>query len=453
MLESVYKTVKKYNMLSSGDTVVIGVSGGADSLALLCLLDEMSEEFGIKLHAVHINHCLRGADADADQAFVEAFCNKRNIICTSFVYNVKQYAKENGLSSEEAGRILRYKAFESVAAGYESAKIATAHHLSDNCETVLHNILRGSGTTGLAGIRPVRGVYIRPLIETTKSELEGYLVSMGIQWCTDKTNSEAIYTRNKIRLELIPYLKEHYNASIESALCRLSSLCREDDDYLHSCTAEEFKRCCKSEGSSQVMLDKIRFGTLHTAIKRRLIRYILEFMKIPLKDVHLTHIDDCIQFIRTAQSGSFVKVSRCTVQIQQSGVLFSQDTCQEEDYSYSISAGQTVFISSTGQTITCTRVNSYVKTDKNTVFINADGTNGIFEVRNRKSGDKIRPFGLNGTKKLKDYFIDNKIDVCVRNKIPLIVYNNEVVWIAGMCLNENYKITGQTENILKFEIK
>ena len=110
MLESVYKTVKKYNMLSSGDTVVIGVSGGADSLALLCMLDEISEEYGIKLHAVHINHCLRGADADADQAFVEAFCNNRNIICTSFVYNVKQYANENGLSSEEAGRILRYKA-------------------------------------------------------------------------------------------------------------------------------------------------------------------------------------------------------------------------------------------------------------------------------------------------------------------------------------------------------
>ena len=453
MPESFYKTVKKYNMLSSGDTVIAGVSGGADSLALLCLLCEAAPRFGINIHVVHINHRLRGKDADGDQAFVENFCRTRNIPCTSYIYEVEQYAAENGLSCEEAGRALRYASFERIAKTYSSPKIATAHHLSDNCETVLHNILRGSGTTGLAGIRPVRGIYIRPLIETSRSEIEEYLRSNNIEWRTDETNFHAIYTRNKIRLELIPYLKNNYNISIESAINRLSGLCREDDDYLHICAAREFSECCSTDENGAVKMDKHKFKSLHTAIKRRLLRYVLEYMKIPLKDVHMTHIDDCIKFLETAQSGSFFRISACNIVMQQSGALFTEEAPTVEDYEYTICEGQTVFIKSTGQSISCKKVSKYEKSDRNTAFVNADMTNGIFRIRNRRNGDKIRMFGLNGSKKLKDYFIDNKIDVCIRNKIPLIVYNNEVVWISGMCLNENYKVTSHTENILKFEIK
>lgn len=453
MLRSACQTIIKYNMLSSGDTVVVGVSGGADSIALLLTLYELSSDIGFDIVAVHINHSLRGKDADSDQAFVEGFCRNRNIACTTFVYDVCGFAKEKGLTCEEAGRILRYQSFEKVAARYSKAKIATAHHLNDNCETVLHNILRGSGTTGLAGIHPVRGIYIRPLIETSRVEIEDYLRSGNIRWCTDLTNNEAIYTRNKIRLELLPYLRDNFNPAIDSAINRLSCLCREDDDFMYQTTAHAFGDCCAANAHDAVVVNKNKFLSLHTAIKRRLLRYILEYMNIPLKDVHMIHIDSCISFIESAQSGSATKISSCNVTIQQSGILFSPHTDECEDYSYAIKEGQSVFISQTGQTLSCTRVVSFYKSDKNTVFINADNTNGIFEIRNRKSGDKIRPFGLNGTKKLKDYFIDNKIDSLTRNKIPLIVYNNEVVWISGMCLNENYKVTKQTKNILKFEIK
>lgn len=453
MTESFCKTVKKYNMLSRGDTVIAGISGGADSLALLCMLIEYSAEFEINIHAVHINHHLRGIAADNDQAFVENFCRIKNIPCTSYEYDVEQYAADNGLSCEEAGRLLRYSAFEQTAALYNSAKIATAHHLSDNCETVLHNILRGSGTTGLAGIHPVRGKYIRPLIETSRAEIESYLREKDISWCTDETNLHAIYTRNKIRLELIPYLKSNYNASIEAAVNRLSELCREDDDYMRQCTEESFYDCCEANDALGIKLDKNKFALLHTAVKRRLIRYILEYMHLPLKDVHLVHIDDCIKFVLSAQSGAHFKISVCNVIMQQSGVLFTSQATAAEDYEYTISEGSSVFIDSIGRNISCVRALKYERSNKDTVFINADNTNGIFTVRNRRSGDKIHPFGLNGSKKLKDYFIDNKIDVCIRNKIPLIVYNNEVIWIAGMCLNEKYKVTAQTENILKFEIK
>lgn len=453
MTESFCKTVKKYNMLSRGDTIIAGVSGGADSLALLCLLMDTAPVFGINIHVVHINHHLRGVAADNDQAFVESFCREHDIPCSVFEYDVEQYAVQNSLSCEEAGRILRYAAFEQIAAMYPAAKIATAHHAADNCETVLHNILRGSGTTGLAGIHPVRGKYIRPLIESSRADIEAYLQEKGIKWCTDETNLHAIYTRNKIRLELIPYLKSNYNASIESAINRLSELCREDDDFLRICAEEAFSKCCKPTNNGDIILSKTEFAQLHTALKRRLVRYILEYMRLPLKDVHLVHIDDCISFILCSRSGAVFRISSCNVMLQQSGALFTTKSTSAEDYEYTICDGQTIFIESIGKSISCRRVDSYKKADKSTAFISADRTNGIFTVRNRRSGDKIHPFGLGGTKKLKDYFIDNKIDVSVRNKIPIIVYNNEVVWIAGMCLDEKYKVTSQTENILKFEIK
>lgn len=454
MLDSAYNTIKKYNMLAVSDTVIIGLSGGADSMALLCVLYEMSKPLSLKLHAVHVNHCLRGEDADADQLFVENYCKKLGIPCSAFKVDVRNYAEKNGLSSEEAGRILRYIIFEDVAGSYSTAKIATAHHLNDNSETVLHNILRGSGTTGLAGIHPVRGKYIRPLIETSRSEIEAYLREQNIAWRTDKTNEQAVYTRNKIRLELIPYLRENYNGSIDSALNRLSALCRADDDYMRIQTLEEFKRCCVLKNEKHIILLPDKFKTLHTALQRRLIRCILEQLNIPLKDVHMVHIEDCIKFIMNAASGSESKISTCSVLAEQSGISFIAGEYGCEDYSYTIHEGESVFIKEAAQTVSCSAADSYTKpADKNTAYISADTTNGIFEIRNRKNGDRIQPFGMKGTKKLKDYFIDNKIDISTRNKIPLIVYNNEVVWIAGMCLNDKYKVDKNTKKILKFEVK
>ncbi len=452
MLRSATETIKKYNMLNPGDTVIVGLSGGADSMALMCFLFENKDILGIDLHAVHINHHIRGDEAERDSRFVCDFCREHGIKCTVFDFDVAGHASQNGLTVEEAGRLLRYKAFNDIATEYHSPKIATAHHLNDNTETVLHNILRGSGTTGLIGIHPQRGIYIRPLIETTRQEIEDYLNTKGIPWCTDKTNLEAVYTRNKIRLELLPYLRENFNSSIDSAITRLSALCREDEDFLRESTIAAFKDSTKRSDNG-ILLDRSEFIKLHTSIRRRLIRYILEHLGIPLKDVHMNHIDDCIRFITESQSGLRMKISSMHISSLQSGVLFSSTEPEVCDYCYSIRAGEELYIHEANATLICTKVDGYTRSSKNTVFISAASPDAVFEVRNRRNGDRIRPFGMRGTKKLKDYFIDNKIDISIRNKTPIIVYNNEVVWISGMCLSENYKITENTKNILKFELK
>ncbi len=452
MLGSALTAVKKYNMLNNGNTVIVGLSGGADSMALLCFLSEIKDIYGIDIHAVHVNHHIRGEDAEADKAFVEEYCRHESIKCTVFDHDVPSYANENGMTVEEAGRILRYNAFNSIASLYPDPKIATAHHLNDNTETVLHNILRGSGTTGLVGIHPQRGIFIRPLIETSRTEIEEYLTSKGIPWCTDKTNLDTVYTRNRIRLELLPYLRENFNSSIDSAITRLSALCREDEDFLRCSTVEAFNGTAKFTDDG-IFVDRLCFSKLHTSIKRRLLRYILEQLNIPLKDVHMNHIDDGIKFIEQSQSGLHMNISSMYMTSCQSGVIFSSKCSETSDYSYKIKCGQSVYIPEADKTVICTKADKYVRSGKNTVFISVDSDDAVFEIRNRRNGDRIRPFGLNGTKKLKDYFIDNKIDISMRNKIPIIVYNNEVVWITGMCLSENHKISENTKNILKFEIK
>lgn len=450
--KSVTDAISQYNMISEGDIIVVGVSGGADSVGLLNILYSIQKKYRLTLHAVHINHCLRGEDADNDQKFVENFCHERGIECHSFAINVSDYAKDKGLSFEEAGRYIRYDAFERIANLYNANKIATAHHMNDNCETVIHNILRGSGTTGLAGIHPVRGKYIRPLIKTSRDAIENYLQSEGISWCTDKTNFDAVYTRNKIRIELIPYLKENFNNSIESAITRMSALCGDDDDYMRMETVSAFNKIC-IEKSDKILIDRSKFNILHIAIKRRIIRYVLELLNVPLKDVHMVHINNCINFIKLSESGAFVRISNCVVSLKQSGIHFSVSNNSVADYSYVLEPNNSVFIAETGNIISCSQAQRYYPCGKNVIFINADKILSQLEVRNRRSGDKITPFGMKGTKKLKDFFIDNKIDIDKRNKIPLIVYNNEVIWICGYAMNDNYKISSTTNKILRIEIK
>ncbi len=454
MIKSALETVKKYDMLRHGDVVVVGVSGGADSVALLMTLCGLREELALTLYAVHVNHSIRGDDADSDQHFVEELCMKLDVECRAFVFDVPAYAEENGLSSEEAGRKLRYEAFEKVAEEISASRIATAHHANDNCETVIHNILRGSGTTGLSGIHPVRGKYIRPLIETEKKEIEEYLTSEGVEWCTDKTNFEPLYTRNKIRLELIPYLRENYNASIDSAIMRLSALCREDDDYMREETGRYFRKLTK-RSQGRILAEREGFNKLHIAIKRRLLRFILEELEIPLKDVHMVHIDSAIRMIEESESGAEQKISLCRIRVIQSGVLFEneQKAVAEDDYEYELDVDKSVFVSETGETVSLTVSTKYEKSGADTVFIDAGSVTLPMKVRNRRPGDRFRPFGMKGSKKLKDFFIDKKIDVSIRNNIPIVVSGNDIVWISGNALSENNRITQKTENIYKLHIE
>ena len=240
--EKVKQTIKKYNLINSGDNIVIGVSGGPDSICLLHILNELKNELGINIFVAHINHMIR-AEADEETEYVKGMCKKMDVECYVQKVDVQKQATEQKLGTEEMGRNVRYSFFEEVAKKTNSNKIATAHNSNDKVETVLMNILRGSGLSGLKGIEAIRdGKFIRPLIEIEREDIEKYCEENKLNPKYDKSNNENIYRRNKIRNEVIPYIKKEFNENIVKTINRLSEVATEESEYLEKLTEQEFNR-------------------------------------------------------------------------------------------------------------------------------------------------------------------------------------------------------------------
>ena len=322
MLEQkVLKTIKKYNMIQSKDKVVIGVSGGPDSMALLNILNNLKEKLNIKLYVAHINHMIR-KEADEETEYVKKFCAKINVDFFSKKLKVEEEAKKQKIGTEEAGRNIRYDFFEEVAKKVEANKIATAHNSNDNAETVLMNIIRGTSVTGLKGIDKVRdGKYIRPIIECSRYEIETYCKENELNPKYDKTNNENIYTRNKIRNILIPFLRKEFNPNIVAGINRLSQLAQEEEQFINKIVETEYEKLmiydnnskeklecnmssdkneiCKESNNNTnnklIILDLKKFNKLDYVIKSKLILYTISKVYGSTNGIEKIHIDDIIK--------------------------------------------------------------------------------------------------------------------------------------------------------------
>lgn len=441
--------IAKYHMLEQGDAVVVGVSGGADSVALLHVL--VNSPLALRITAVHVNHNLRGQDALKDEEYVQELCRRWNVPLKTVSVNAAEYAQEHGYTVEEAGRLLRRSAFEDTAKALGGAKIATAHQRDDLCETVLHNILRGCGITGLRGILPVNGNYIHPLIDTPRCEIENYLQEHKIAWRQDASNKDSTYTRNRIRNQLLPYLKKHFNPNVEEALLRLSSISREEDEWLQQIALSTLQSITLEKLEQSIILDKAQFCTFPKALQRRILRQALEQLQMPLKDVHMDQIDAAVSLAQNSQAGAWLLLSCGCVQIVQSGIYIGKKQSGGEILPVEFAPGASAILSD-GRVIRSEFVDSAEFANSSRAFVNADKISGTLLVRSRKNGDRFHPYGMEHDKKLKDYLIDHKIDVNLRNKIPLIVYNSNIVWVAGYTINDDYKITPDTKRILMLEL-
>ena len=235
--------IRKYGMIEKDDVVIAGVSGGADSVCLLFILCRLQERLGFQVKVCHVNHGLRGREADADEEYVRNLCASMNVPCRIFREDVELIAVKRKQSLEEAGRTVRRAAFGTMCREDGGTKIATAHHRDDNAETVLLNIARGTGLKGLCGIRPVQGRWIRPLLDSDREQIETFLKEQGLSWCTDVTNEEDDYTRNRIRHNILPVMKEQINAGVVRHLEELSIQAREVWDYLEHGVQAAWERC------------------------------------------------------------------------------------------------------------------------------------------------------------------------------------------------------------------
>ena len=292
--ENILKTIKKYNLIEKGDNIVIGVSGGPDSICLLHVLYLLKEQLNFDISVAHINHMLR-EEADMETEYVKEFCKILNIQCFVKKEDIEKKSKEEKIGTEEAGRNVRYEFFEEVLQKVGGNKIATAHNSNDKAETVVMNILRGTGISGLKGIEAIRdGKYIRPLIETERKEIEAYCEAHNLNPKFDKTNEENIYNRNKVRNELIPYIQKEFNPNFLKTINRLSEVATEENEYLNKVTEEKFNEIC-IKNSTSIELNLKKFNNLELVIKRRVILYTINKLTNTTLGIEKVNIDDIIK--------------------------------------------------------------------------------------------------------------------------------------------------------------
>lgn len=303
--EKVLNTILKNELIKYGDTIVIGVSGGPDSITLLHLLQSFKKELGIKIIVCHINHMLR-EEAIEDEEYVKEYCIKENIPYYIKRESVQEVAKKQKIGTEEAGRKIRYSFFEEIAKKYNANKIATAHTANDNAETVLLNILRGTGVFGLRGIDPIRNErYIHPLIECTRKEIEEYCVENNLEAKIDKTNAQNIYTRNKVRNSLIPYIEKEFNPNIIQGINRLANIAREETKYIESNVIKVYEELLINE-EKEIVLDLNKFNKVEEFLQKQIIRYSILKLLGTTDGIEKKHIEDIIVLCRRNIGNKFL---------------------------------------------------------------------------------------------------------------------------------------------------
>ncbi|MBU8911067.1 MAG: tRNA lysidine(34) synthetase TilS [Desulfobacterales bacterium] len=303
-IKTIAKTISDFDMLENKDTILVAVSGGPDSVALVLSLLALKEKYTIKAGIAHLNHMLRGEESLRDKTFVKELAYELDLPFYEGEKNVKTYAEKHRLSIEEAGREARYQFFEFIAENHGYTKIAFGHNKDDNAELVLMNLLRGAGPKGLSGIPPIRnGRYIRPLIRVSKNQILAFLKLKNQTYMFDSSNKDMAYLRNKIRHELLPHLQSEYNPEIADALDRLSNILRQEEEFWESETKIKFNSCLIKAEASCLAFSKTLMSNLHPALLNRVLRKAIKTVKKNLKRISLAHINDIVEFCFNDSSG------------------------------------------------------------------------------------------------------------------------------------------------------
>ncbi len=451
MTDKILKTLNEFNMLLPGDSVCVAVSGGADSMCLLHFLFENRKTLGVTVAAAHVNHCIRGEEADRDENYVRDYCRARGIPLHVKKINIPVMAKREGVSTELCARNKRYEFFSVLP----YAKIATAHTGSDCVETMLMNLSRGTSLHGLCSIPPVRNNIIRPLIGCTRDETESYCRENGIDFVTDSTNLTDDYTRNKFRHSVLGLLK-NINVSFEQNAMRCLCSLRQDDDFISAAASDVFT---EAYNSADGCLRTSAVADAHPAVAKRVLAYY--FKEVLHSDCEAKHINF---FFDTLRSGGSVTLPSGITVANKNGRIFPvRAACDfstvPEKMTFFPSDGfsgdfgetaVTVFLSDKTPGI------SVIPEDETcTAVVDADKISGKVTLRTRQPGDSIPLAGRHCTKTLKKLFTEKNIPIDMRGRIPVVACADKIVAVPGIGVSKDYAVTGKTKNymIIKMIIK
>ena len=432
MICKVKNTIRRYNLPLTGRTVAVGVSGGADSMALLHVLLELKDEYKLNVIACHVNHGIRGETADRDEMFVIKECEKLGVEVHVLSADVPGGAEREHLGVEEYGRRLRYEFFNSVA---DDVIIATAHTLSDRCETLIFNITRGTSVKGLCSIPAVRDNIVRPLIDCTRDEIEKYCADNSIEYITDETNFEDIYSRNRIRLNVIPELKK-LNPSLEKSFFRLIGNAEEENDFISELSKQITDKAKKKDGYDAGLI-----SCQHSAVAKRVIAEIItaETGLVP-ESIHILQVVDILGGGKTEIIGNtVVEVCNGVLRINPKADIIS---AWEFDF--------TSFFAETPSGMVKAQIlhknKLPLKQFVHNKVLDYDSICGGLIIRNRRPGDKIKLAGSSCTKTLKKLFSEKHLEN--RNNIPVLADELGVCWVQGLGCADRCKIKENTEKIL-----
>ncbi len=439
---SVLKTIEQYNMLCQNDKIVVAVSGGADSIALLYSLSAIKSRYNLTIVCAHLNHGIRGIDALRDEQYVKSISKALGVECYTKTVDIPAIAKSTKQSEELCGRNERYKFFDEVAQITNSTKIAVAHNKNDSVETILIKLSRGCSLNGLRGISPVNGNIIRPLINVERAQIELYLKQIDVSFMTDKTNYEDIYTRNIIRNKIVTEFNRINPSFVTTVYNNSRSIC-DDDDFIWQCAAQYYKTCVQTVNNS-VKIDLNLLSSLHISLKKRIILYAVSILKGDKCDIENKHLNILCNLKGTGKKYDIEKNLKAYTQYD--NLFICHDYPDDEDYYIDVELNKIYNINDLR--IKFEFVEDNDMSDKSCMYVNGDFAQDMI-IRNKRDGDKFIPSGMTTHKKISRYFIDLKIPLNIRNKTPLLIINNEIAAVIGHRVSNNFVVTDKTKKTLK----
>ncbi len=483
VLYKVRQTIDRFDLLSPGQTVVVGVSGGPDSLCLLHVLHRLSEAYRIALHVAHLDHRMRGREAEEDAVFVADLAAQWGLPVTVEAYDVPALAREKKLSPEEAARQARYAFLAGVAGRLGAKSVAVGHNADDQTETIIMHWLRGSGLAGLRGMLPMTEVgalrlevgeletvppslrIIRPLLEVTRGEIEAYCREEGLQPRFDRSNLDITYYRNRLRHELIPYL-ESYNPKIREVVRRSAQLIADDYDHLRAELARAWPQVVMMESEAAIRFDLTGWRALSTGLQRSALREAIHRLRHSLRNINWIHVEDALRALQTKPAGTQVTLPQGLMLT----IGYEDFTVADVDYGgplpdWPFLSVECLEVSVPGRTVLpgsnwCLEAELLNRRDvpEGDLVDNDDPWQAFLDhglvgaelaLRRRQPGDRFQPLGMGGHWKLmRAFMIDVKIPSRWREGVPILVCPQGIVWVAGWRIDERFKVGEETERIL-----
>ncbi|GFO66773.1 tRNA(Ile)-lysidine synthase [Geomonas limicola] len=442
--------IKALKLFAPGATVVVAVSGGADSVALLDLLHRFDGD--LRLVVAHLNHSLRGEHADKDQEFVAGLAAGYRLPFAGERREVAALAKEWGTSLEDAGRRARYEFLYRVARAYQAGCIALAHHRDDQAETVLMRLLRGAGATGLRGMGLSRGMLKRPLLRLSRAEIECYLKGRGLTWRTDSSNADTAILRNSIRHELLPILGR-YNPKVSERLAATAEILAADEEVLEQVTESAYRRLTVP-GATDPSFSVAGLAAEPRGLRLRLYRRALAAQRGDLQRIALSHLEAIDHLVLAERPNAQLKLpGACLVWRGYDRLWFAAPVPAGGAFEFAVAGpGSYRLPGERMLTVSLVERPERLAGASTVAYFDPEAATFPWTVRSFRPGDRFAPLGMAGSQKVKDVFINSKIPVPERGRIPVLISRDRIIWLGGVKMGEQARVTGSLGLVLKAEI-